>query len=92
MQNSSQSVQNVRLNENPATNIMNPTNIPQMETSQKSQEPSPPPFLSGVPMVNPGNFATPVAVTQQSVISQSADQIAAPQSFVSTAVSYSTSK
>lgn len=95
-------VQNLNMNDD-KTPLMS---APQVSAQPELNQSAPPPFLSGVPMVNPGNFGAqgglpPTSVTGQPIIPQQpvGQQInpsqppASPtQSVVSNMAAYSSSK
>lgn len=79
-------VQNMTINDNPVPNA------PQiMPINVSEPQHIPPPFLSGVPMVNPVQTENQTTHVQQPDVSQTADNIPTPHSLVSSAVSYTSS-
>lgn len=81
-------VQNHRINEEQTPLIGSP-----QAASTNAEHQSPPPFLSGIPLVNPGNFAVPSAPHEQTPPQLPPQQtMSHAQSMVSNMATYSSSK
>ncbi|GBP30477.1 Golgi reassembly-stacking protein 2 [Eumeta japonica] len=85
-------MQNLNINENSNASMSSIPNVLPQPTAQTQNVP-PPPFLTGVPMVTPGNFSSPSAIvtTPQHTLPGNDQRQTSVQSIVSSAASYSSS-
>ncbi|KAI5633095.1 GRASP55/65 PDZ-like domain-containing protein [Phthorimaea operculella] len=77
-----QGMQNISVNED-KTPLIASTQPPSVPTSSYPTQNSPPPFLSGVPMVNPADYSAPITMGQpQTTVPSSAAEPTMPPSSV----------